>query len=427
MGQCSDCGKWGTVAESVQTKQRIEKNTTSKYPVAIMHRADSNDPQPSILRMTTTMSELDRVFGGGIVPGSLTLLGGEPGIGKSTLSGQIAALIPNTYYFSGEESIAQVSLRITRLGLVATQLSLSNETAVESICATITQAAPPLVIIDSIQTMYAAEADGEPGGTTQIRATTTKLLETAKSTNTAIIIIGHVTKEGNVAGPRTLEHMVDTVLYFEGDRYGQFRMLRSVKNRFGATDEVGMFEMTEQGLKEVTNPSAALLEERGDAMPGSVVTALMEGTRPILVEIQALVNKTVFGYPVRKASGFDLNRLHVLTAVLQKHAGIDLSQYDIHINVVGGLQAREPAADLAVCFAIASSFRDKPMGKDLVVFGEVGLGGEVRSVSQAEKRIKEANNLGMKRVITRTKQPYQAKAELTVMQVTTLQELVQKG
>lgn len=234
----------------------------------------------------------------------------------------------------------------------------------------------------------------------QIKACTTKLLECAKTTNTSIVIIGHVTKEGEVAGPRTLEHLVDTVLYLEGDRYHSYRILRTAKNRFGATDEVGIFEMLPQGLVPVANPSAALLEERGDNAHGSVVTCLMEGTRPLLVEVQALVNKTSFGYPVRKASGFDLNRLHVLTAVLQKRAGLNLGQYDIHLNIVGGIKANEPAVDLAVCLAIASSFKDKALGKDLVVFGEVGLGGEVRSVSQSQKRIKESEQLGMKRVIT---------------------------
>lgn len=423
LGQCSECGKWGTVAES--TPFAGGKKETVDFPTATMHRGSETKKESPVTRIETSINELDRVFGGGIVPGSLTLLGGEPGIGKSTLSAQIAALVPNTYYFSGEESIAQVSMRVERLGLDPKDIALSNETIVETIAATIAKDTPPLVIIDSIQTIYAARADGEPGGTTQIRATTSKLLEVAKKHDVAVIIIGHVTKDGNVAGPRTLEHLVDTVLYFEGDRYGQFRMLRGVKNRFGATDEVGMFEMTERGLTEVTNPSEALLEERGEAMPGSVVTALMEGTRPILVEIQALVNKTVFGYPVRKASGFDLNRLHVLTAVLQKRAGLDLSQYDIHINVVGGMQAREPAADLAVCFAIASSFRDKPLGKDLVVFGEVGLGGEVRSVNQSDKRIKEAAHLGMRRVITKIKHTTQ-ETPISIVNVDSLQELSKK-
>lgn len=418
LGQCTECGTWGTVSEQVAAI--VQKEAASKYPAATMHRGEVVSDTVTT-RIATTITELDRVFGGGIVPGSLTLLGGEPGIGKSTLSAQIAALVPNTYYFSGEESIAQVSMRVQRLG-INTNIALSNETIVETIAATISKDNPPLVIIDSIQTIYAASAEGEPGGTTQIRATATKLLEAAKKHNVAVIIIGHVTKDGNVAGPRTLEHLVDTVLYFEGDRYGQFRILRGVKNRFGATDEVGMFEMTEKGLVEVVNPSAALLEERGKAMPGSVVTALMEGTRPLLVEVQALVNKTVFGYPVRKASGFDINRLHVLTAVLQKRAGIDLSQYDIHINIVGGMQAREPAADLAVCFAIASSFRDTPLGKDLVVFGEVGLGGEVRSVSHTNHRVKEAASLGMKRVITRSKQ-IETPGGINLIDVHSLQEL----
>lgn len=248
--------------------------------------------------------------------------------------------------------------------------------------------------------MFTSEVDGEPGNVSQLRACAVKLLEAAKATNTAIVLIGHVTKDGTVAGPRTLEHLVDTVLYLEGDRYHDIRILRTVKNRFGSTDEVGMFEMNEMGLLDITNPSAMLLAERGETMPGSVVTCLTEGTRSLLVEVQALITKTSFGYPVRKASGFDLNRLHVLIAVLQRRAALNLAQYDVHINIVGGVVADEPAADLAICLAIASAYKDKALGNDLAVFGEVGLGGEIRSVRFLEKRIKECENLGMKRIIT---------------------------
>ena len=316
-------------------------------------------------------------------------------------------------------------MRADRLQIKSNKLSLANEVNVETICATINKEKPTLVVIDSIQTIYSEEVAGEPGNINQIRACTAKLLEVTKATNTTIIIIGHVTKEGTVAGPRTLEHMVDTVLYLEGDRHHSYRILRTVKNRFGATDEVGIFEMNELGLQAVKNPSACFLEEREDTAPGSVITCLMEGTRPMLIEIQALVNKTSFGFPVRKASGFDLNRLHVLTAVLQKRAGLNLGQYDIHVNVVGGIRANEPAADLAVCLAIASSFKDKELGKDLVVFGEVGLGGEVRSIAHTEKRIKESTSLGMKRVITHLGKN-KNKANVKIIDVKNIAELIRQ-
>lgn len=425
-GRCLECGKWGSIEEqgARNKEQKIHNHAPGKTKK--LSDIESGD----ITRISTHISELDRVLGGGIVPGSLILLGGEPGIGKSTLSLQFASSVPHTLYISGEESVAQIKLRADRI--MQTQhtatLALSNETNVDTICATIrdivktghcpvssdtdissqqdnSTCTPSLVIIDSIQTIYSNDATGEQGNSTQIKACTAKLLECAKTQNISIVIIGHVTKDGAVAGPRTLEHLVDTVLYLEGDRYHSYRILRGVKNRFGATDEVGIFEMNESGLESVDNPSAVLLEERGENAPGSVVTCLIEGTRPLLVEVQALVNKTSFGYPVRKASGFDLNRLHVLTAVLQKRAQLDLGQYDIHVNVVGGMKAQEPAADLAICLAIASSFKDKALGKDLVVFGEVGLGGEVRSVSHAQKRTKESINMGMKRIITHEQKP----------------------
>ncbi len=419
-GRCLECGKWGTVAQDTRPTQHDSKNQSDRKPATTTTLAEAQSQ--NVARTKTGVEELDRVLGGGIVPGSLILLGGEPGIGKSTLALQLALAIPNALYISGEESAGQIKMRADRLvhspvetRLIASlptnqQLRLANETNIETILATIAQdvqthcnASLRLAIIDSIQTIHSDDVAGEPGNVTQIRACAVKILETAKANNVAIVLIGHVTKDGEVAGPKTLEHLVDTVLYFEGERYHTFRVLRATKNRFGPTDEVGIFEMKDNGLSEVKNPSAALLAERGDNMPGSIVTCLMEGTRPLLVEIQALVNKTSFGYPVRKASGFDLNRLHVLVAVLQKRAGLNLAQYDIHLNVVGGLSADEPAADLAVCLAIASAYKDKALGADLCVFGEVGLGGEVRSVPHTERRIKECEKMGMKRVISHEK------------------------
>jgi len=430
-GRCLECSKWGTIVETEKTIQKEEK-TKIDYK-ATETKTLSQISKKELQRISTKISELDRVLGSsdadgknsGFVPGSLVLLGGEPGIGKSTLSIQLASLVSPTLYISGEESVEQIKMRADRLQIKSEQLFLANETNIETICATINKQKPTLVIIDSIQTIYSQEVEGESGNINQIRACTAKLLETAKETNTIIIIIGHVTKEGTVAGPRTLEHMVDTVLYLEGDRHHSYRILRTVKNRFGATDEVGIFEMNEMGLQAVKNPSACFLEEREDNSPGSVITCLMEGTRPLLIEIQALVNKTSFGFPVRKASGFDLNRLHVLTAVLQKRAGLNLGQYDIHINVVGGVRASEPAADLAVCLAIASSYKDKELGKDLVVFGEVGLGGEVRSIAQLEKRIKESHALGMKRVITNLGKN-KNKTDIKIIDVKNIAELIKQ-
>ena len=428
-GRCLECGKWGSVKEETQyTEHGTNNNKTAKQnnykPATVTPLSDVQGQ--NIIRTKTDILELDRVLGGGIVPGSLILLGGEPGIGKSTLALQIALIISNTLYISGEESIGQVKLRSDRLKLKTSNLKLANETNIETVCATITKNKPSLVIIDSIQTMYSDEVDGGAGNPNQIRACTIKLLETAKNENIAIIIIGHVTKDGTVAGPKTLEHMVDTVLYFEGEHFHTYRLLRAVKNRFGATDEVGVFEMTEQGLNEVKNPSATFLAERGENTPGNVITCLIEGTRPILVEVQALINKTSFGYPIRKSSGFDLNRLHVLTAVLQKRAGLNLAQYDIHLNIVGGIEANEPAADLAVCLAIASAYKDKSLGIDLCVFGEVGLGGEVRSVNQTEKRLHECEKLGLKRVITHSKKDLPA-IKIKLIDVKNIQELVKSA
>ena len=435
IGRCLTCGAWGTIAEAAETHNSYHPSTSSGQavtrnptPVAppLETQVLSNVQGQEARRLSTKILELDRVLGGGLVPGSFILVGGEPGIGKSTLALQLAMTVPNVLYISGEESVEQIKLRADRLRVTSYELrdlKLANATNIDSVIATIQKDKPALAIIDSIQTMYSEEVPGEPGNPTQVRAGGAKLMECAKTGGTTIVLIGHVTKDGTLAGPKTLEHIVDTVLYFEGDQHHNLRLLRAVKNRFGSTDEVGVFEMTEAGLKEVANPSQLLLQERGENVPGSVVTCLLEGTRPMLVEVQALVTKTVFGYPVRKASGFDLNRLHVLIAVLQQRTGLALGQYDVHVNVVGGIKVNEPAADLAVTLAIASAYKDKALGKDLAVFGEVGLGGEVRSVRQSEKRIKECEQLGMKRVVTDCRLQI-ADCKLTLTQVKNIQELV---
>lgn len=423
-GRCLECGQWGTVEKSQHQKAPGKTNSGDKYASAKTVGLGDIESK-NTLRTKTGISELDRVLGGGVVPGSLVLLGGEPGIGKSTLALQLAAVLPNSLYLSAEESIEQIKLRADRLKITAPTLLLGNETTVEAISATVEEKKPAIAIIDSIQTIFSAEVEGEPGGVNQIKASTIKLLETAKRGGTAVILISHVTKDGAITGPKTLEHLVDTVLYLEGDHHHVNRILRTVKNRFGPTDEVGVFHMGEKGLVEVKNPSASFLEERGENAPGDILTCLMEGTRPILVEIQALVTKTAFGYPARKASGFDINRLHVLIAVLQKRAGLRLEQYDVHLNVAGGLEASEPAADLAVAMAIASAYKDKTLGTDLAVFGEVGLSGEVRPVAQAERRIKECEQLGLKRVITNTKVASGGDAKkIKVIKVKNIQELV---
>lgn len=422
IGRCLECGNWGSIVE--QSPSTTVQETAKKVPSAKTQTLKDISGK-DVARKTTHMPEFDRVLGGGIVPGSLILLGGEPGIGKSTITIQLASSLPNTLYISGEESVEQVKMRADRLSISSPTLKLVNETNIETVIATIEQEKPMLAIVDSIQTMSSSQVAGESGSVSQIRACTSLLLECAKKNTIAICIIGHVTKDGGVAGPKTLEHLVDTVLYLEGERYHSYRMLRGVKNRFGATDEVGMFEMTEEGLKDIANASALLLQERGENAPGSIITCLMEGTRPILVEVQALVNKTAFGYPVRKASGFDLNRVHVLAAVLEKRAGLALSQYDIHINVVGGIKANEPAVDLAVCLAITGSYKDKALGKDLAVFGEVGLGGEVRSVSHAERRIKECEAMGMNKIITaKNKSGKTSGKNIKVISVNNIQDLI---
>jgi DNA repair protein RadA/Sms len=354
-------------------------------------------------RHSAGIKELDRVLGGGIVPGSVVLIGGDPGIGKSTLLTQAAGNLSRsdeiTLYISGEESPEQIKLRANRLGMASDKLYLASETDIEQVEACIMSLKPGAVIIDSIQTMRDPELESAPATVSQVRSCTSILTRIAKSSKIPVFIVGHVTKEGAIAGPRVLEHIVDTVLYFEGDRHQSYRILRAVKNRFGSTDELGIFEMCEEGLREVSNPSEILLSERPLHSSGSVVSAAIEGTRPLLVEVQALVAPSYFAAPRRMATGVDYNRTMLILAVLEKRAGFSFANQDVYVNVTGGVKIEEPALDLAIAAAIASSLKDMPVDPKVVIIGEIGLAGEVRGVSQAEKRIKEASRLGFERAI----------------------------
>lgn len=409
-GKCENCGEWNTLLEQVQAttgKSAVSRSATSGRVLA-PQTIGSISAEATATRMDTEFDDLNLVLGGGILPGGVILMAGQPGIGKSTLLLQIASSIGKSrpvLYASGEESASQVKLRAERLGASdKEQLHFVASTSADDIAATIRSGAYDLVIIDSIQTLGLAEIASAPGTVSQITNSSNVIIRAAKETNAAVILVGHVTKEGSIAGPKVLEHLVDVVLQFEGDRYGGFKMLRAAKNRYGSTSEVAIFEMHEGGLQIVENPSAALLAERHNA-DGSVVLATLEGTRPLLVEIQALVNPTSFGYPKRTASGFDLNRLNLLIAVLERRTKLNLSDKDIYINVVGGLRLSDPAADLAVCMAIASAAAGRRLDEGAVVFGEVGLGGEIRSVQGADRRIAEAKKLGFTKAIA----PKQAK------------------
>ena len=433
-------------AASVQTSVRPQK----------LLRLEDNVEEK---RITTDLKECDRVLGGGIIPGSLILLGGDPGVGKSTLALQIALSVArggaSVLYVSGEESASQIGLRLKRLAIThkkihhdqrqetylhATQtlserqelsakkasfqnLGFLGETCVESIIETLKHEKPTLVIVDSVQTLVGLSVAQEAGGITQIKACTTKLLEAAKKYNVAIILIGHVTKEGFVAGPKSLEHLVDVVLYLEGENTFAYRLLRSVKNRFGATNEVGVFDMSEHGLVEVANPSEFFLSEHHIHAPGSVITGILEGSRAFLVEVQALVTKTVFGYPQRKGSGFDVNRLQLLLAVLQERARINFQMYDVHVNIVGGLKIKDPSADLAVCLAVASALQKQPLDPKLVALGEVGLSGEIRKVVKLAERLKEAERMELTTVVM-PKMKLRARTSLIVREVTHISEAI---
>lgn len=396
-GKCPQCGEWNTLAQQVEVSTATAGASGKKLEISNIKAAINNKEQ----RINSGIAEVDEVLGGGFVPGSVNLIAGQPGIGKSTLLLQVAASVADgnkVLYVSGEESASQIGLRGKRLGVSADQLQLAVSAVANDVASTIASGEYALVVVDSIQTMTVNEIPSAAGTVSQITNSAQLLTAAAKSTHTALIIVGHVTKEGSIAGPKVLEHAVDVVLQLEGDRYGGFKILRCVKNRYGGTNETAIFEMKETGLAPVDNPSAALLAER-QASDGSVVHATMEGTRPLLVEIQALVNTTSYGYPKRTASGIDLNRVNLLTAVLEKRTKLKISDKDIYINVVGGIKLTEPAADLAVCMAIASAAKGMQLKKNAVVFGEVGLSGEVRHVPMAEKRIAEAKKLGFEAAI----------------------------
>ncbi len=399
LGKCPACNEWNSFFEEKvtnTTNNKVEKKEKS-IPMEL-----NNIIGQEAIRTSTGFAELDRVLGGGLVKGSLVLLGGEPGIGKSTLILQICSKIKTdgkVLYISGEESGEQIKLRADRLNIKNENLMFLGETDIDLIEESIVKLQPKLVIIDSIQTMYSEEITSAPGSVSQVREITARIMKMCKANEITTIIIGHVTKDGSIAGPRVLEHMVDTVLYLEGERYFSYRILRGVKNRFGSTNELGMFEMQNEGMVEINNPSSILISEREDNPSGSIIVSSIEGTRPLLIELQALTTPSVFGLPRRTANGIDYNRLTLLIAVLEKKAGLMLGNQDAYLNVVGGIKINEPAIDLGIILATCSSFKNIPISKDIVAIGEVGLTGEVRTVNLIDKRIKEAEKMGFKTCI----------------------------
>jgi len=397
IGKCPECESWNSFTEEiVETSPRKANISKSRFSYNKILNISANEDD----RIKTGIIEFDRVLGGGIMPGSVILLGGDPGIGKSTIAMQAAASIKEkVLYVTGEESEKQIKLRSSRLKVKSDSFFVQAETELSNILGAIKEISPSVVIIDSIQTTYRSELENSPGTITQIRECAALLMEEAKKNHYSVIIIGHVTKEGMIAGPKILEHMVDTVLQFEGESNHSFRILRAQKNRFGSTNEIGVFEMREDGLREVTNPSELFLSEREKQTPGSVVTSSIEGSRPILLEVQALVTPSNFGYPQRVSNGFDQKRLSILLAVLEKRANVRASVNNVFVNVAGGIRVIEPAVDLAVCVSIASSLIDKVVDNQTIIIGEVGLGGEIRSVGHIEKRIQEAQKLGFKSAI----------------------------
>lgn len=433
MGKCPSCGNWNTMVEEVESSsagsRHVSVGNTKKVskPEKITSLESKKEP-----RITTEMEEFNRVLGGGIVPGSLILIGGDPGIGKSTLilqiSSQVAKKMP-VLYVSGEESTSQTKLRADRLGVKEDDLYVLSETNLFEIVKQIEDLKPQLVVIDSIQTIYRDEVASAPGSVSQVRECTSELMRIAKTNHISIFIVGHVTKEGSIAGPRMLEHMVDAVLYFEGERHHTYRILRGVKNRFGSTNEMGIFEMREEGLREVLNASEIFLEERTEGAAGSTVVASMEGTRPILVEIQALISPSSFGNPRRMATGIDSNRVPLIMAVLEKRVGFMLQNQDAYIKVAGGVKLDEPAIDLAIAISIASSFRNQPTEPKDIFIGEVGLTGEIRRVSRIEQRVQEAAKLGFSRVIcpANNLEGWTIPKSIKVVGVSTIQEALDIG
>ncbi len=403
MGQCPACKAWNTFVEEPVTKTAQSGRSSVRRDAIPEPVSVSAVSTGTILRFSAGMSELDRVLGGGIVPGSLVLVGGDPGIGKSTLLLQVCRNISRdghkVLYISGEESLAQIKMRAMRIGDFDDKAQLLCETDLTAIGEVIRKQRPEAVVIDSIQTMYSQDVTSAPGSVSQVREATNTLMMIAKREGITIFIVGHVTKEGTVAGPRVLEHMVDTVIYFEGDRYNSYRIVRAVKNRFGSTNEIGVFEMAGEGLREVLNPSEYMLSGRPKDSSGSCVVCAMEGTRPMLVEVQALLCRSNFGIPRRQATGTDLNRVNLLMAVLEKRMGLKMGECDAYVNVAGGMKMNEPATDLGIALAVVSSFQNAAIPEDVVAFGEIGLSGEVRSVTNAQSRVAEAAKLGFKRII----------------------------
>jgi DNA repair protein RadA/Sms len=424
LGKCPSCGSWESFVEETRVKKSpVRERLSGGKAVRLTELVASADD-----RKKTGIGELDRVLGGGVVRGSLILIGGEPGIGKSTLTLQVSAELSKTnkvLYASGEESTAQTKLRAERLGIARDGIFVLAETELENILEQVDEINPGYLIIDSIQTMYKSNLTGAPGSVGQVRECTADLLRASKERGISTFIIGHVTKFGAIAGPKTLEHMVDTVLYFEGDRFQEYRILRAVKNRFGSTNEIGVFQMTEQGLLEVSNPSLFFLAGRTINYSGSVVVATIEGSRPLLVELQALATPTVYSLPQRLATGFDFRRLSMLLCVLERRGDIPVSHHDVFCNIVGGLRIEEPAVDLGILVAVASSVKNKPLPLDTAVVGEVGLGGEIRSVSQISHRIKEAERLGFKRLVLPKRNLDKASYGIELSGVTSVKEAIE--
>ncbi len=417
MGRCPDCDEWATLVEEIVQDTGTQKPTAQSAAFAVATPITELASQGA-QRTTCGIAEFDRVLGGGVVAGSLVLIGGDPGIGKSTILIQVANHLSQTsgkvLYVSGEESAEQIKLRSNRIGVASADLLVAAETNIEAVEGCMAGVAPAYLVIDSIQTMYDPALSSAPGTVSQVRNCTARLARLAKGGGSPVFIVGHVTKEGSLAGPRVLEHMVDTVLYFEGDRHQSYRVLRAVKNRFGSTDELGIFEMREGGLEEVPNPSEALLSERPDHGAGSVVTSTIEGSRPLLVEIQALVAPSYFTSPRRMATGVDYNKMLMILAVLEKRVGLALGNKDVYVNVAGGVRIVEPAADVAIALAVASSLMDRPVDSGAIGLGEVGLAGEVRSVGQMEKRLKEAARLGFERAVVAARSAHRLPKDIKI-------------
>lgn len=431
-GKCDACGEWNTIIEEKVGGEGFSNFNPKRKGSLLDFVSLSGSPQ-MLERLHTNIRELDRVCGGGLVPGSVILVGGDPGIGKSTLLLQVCASIanlperPECYYISGEEAADQVKIRARRLGLETAPVNLASATDVKDIVTTLEKTKAAVVVIDSIQTMYLEEAESTPGSVAQVRACAYELIKLAKKKGFVLFLVGHVTKQGSIAGPRVLEHMVDTVLYFEGERGHHFRILRAVKNRYGATDEIGVFEMQDKGLAEVENPSALFLAERQGNISGSCVFAGIEGSRPVLVEIQALVSQSGYSSPKRAVVGWDSGRLSMVLAVLEARGGLNLSSQDVYLNIAGGLKISEPAADLAVAMAIVSSLTNHPLPADMVIFGEIGLSGEIRAVSQPNLRLKEAHKLGFRSAIVPSqysKDKKKSNLDINIHEIGNVQKLI---